>query len=166
MFDSLKTRHWWNYLQPDLQELLKEATLLVERVGVWEEKFHDYAFVVFPAAKAYEGFLKTLFHDLGFITDEDYFGKRFRIGKALNPSLEANIREKEGVYDKLVVFCQGKELADTFWETWKMGRNLLFHWFPNEKNAITYEEAKEQVENILTTMDLGFKECKIDRVKG
>ncbi|OGM21774.1 hypothetical protein A2714_04370 [Candidatus Woesebacteria bacterium RIFCSPHIGHO2_01_FULL_38_9] len=163
MYDSLKTRPWWNYIHTDLQELLKEATLLVERVGGWEEKFHDYAFVVFPAAKAYEGFLKTLFHDLGFISDEDYFGRRFRIGKALNPSLEENIREKEGVYDKLVTFCQGKELADTFWNTWKEGRNLLFHWFPNEKNAISYEEAKEQVANILATMDLGFKECKIDR---
>jgi hypothetical protein len=163
MRDSLENRSWWNYIHQDLQELLREATLLVDRVGDWKEKFHDYAFIVFPAAKAYEGFLKTLFHDLGFITAEDFYGKHFRIGKALNPSLDTNLREKEGVYDKLVNYCQGKDLADRFWDTWKSGRNLLFHWFPNEKNAITYDEAKKRVEMILTTMDLGFKECKIDR---
>lgn len=45
---------------------------------------------------------------MGFITEEDYFGKHFRIGKALNPSLEKEIREREGVYDKIVVNCGGR----------------------------------------------------------
>jgi hypothetical protein len=160
---SLETRPWWTYIHEDLRELMYEATLLVSRVGEWEEKFHDYAFVVFPAAKAYEGFLKTLFHDLGFIRDDDFYGRRFRIGKALNPALEHHLREKESVYDKLVDFCQGKELPNALWNTWKEGRNLLFHWFPNEKNAINIEEAERRVSKILDTMDLAFKECKINR---
>src|SRR3990167_4923454 len=163
MNSLLNERNWWSYIHEDLQELLKQASLLVDKVGSWDEKFHDYAFIVFPAAKSYEGFLKTLFHDLGFISDEDFNGKRFRIGKALNPSLENHLREKEGVYDKLVSFCQGSELADTLWETWKKARNLLFHWFPNERNAINFEEARVRINIILDTMDLAFKECKIER---
>jgi hypothetical protein len=48
------------------------------------------------------------------------------------------------------------------WDAWKAGRNLLFHWFPNERNAIDFEEAKDRFEMILNTMDLVFKGCKID----
>lgn len=140
-----------------------EAVFLIDKVGIWEDRFHDYAFVVFPAAKAYEGFLKTLFFDLGFIKEEEFYGKRFRVGRALNPELEPRLRRKEGVYDKLVAFCDGSELADQLWETWKEGRNLIFHWFPKEKNAITFEEAKMLVGRILDTMDLAFKGCKIER---
>lgn len=163
MENSLQQRIWWDYLEEDLQELLREAVLLVNKVEGWEEKFHDYAFVVFPAAKAYEGFLKKLFLDLGFIREKQFWGKRFRVGKALNPALETHLRKKFSVYDKLLKFCEGKDLADTLWTTWKQCRNLLFHWFPKEKNAITFPEAKERVEMIINSIDKSFKECKIDR---
>jgi len=161
---SLGERVWWDYINEDLQELLRESTLLVNRVGSWDETFHDYAFVVFPAAKAYEGFLKTLFLDLGFISREIAHGKRFRIGKALNPALKKRFR-KHAVYEKIVNYCQGSELANALWDTWKTCRNILFHWFPNEKNAITFKEAQERVEKIINTMDFAFKECKIEKVE-
>lgn len=160
---SLRERVWWEYIESDLKELLNESEILVDHVSKWEIKFHDYAFVVFPAAKAYEGFLKTLFHDLGFINDNDYFGKRFRIGRALNPSLEPRFREEESIYDKLENYCQGKELPEALWNMWKRGRNMSFHWFPNEQNAISFEEAKRIVNDIFDTMDLAFVECKINR---
>lgn len=159
---ALSRKIWWNYLEDDLQELLRASELLTNRVGTWSEKFHDYSFVVFPAAKAYEGFLKKLFLDLGFITEKEYFGKRFRIGKALNPALEKNIRRREGVYDKIVKFCNGKELANELWETWRECRNKLFHWFPNEKRAISFSEAKARVNQVIETIDMAFKECKIE----
>lgn len=172
MEDSLEKKPWWNYVHEDLRELLLESVFLLKNVGEWEKSvtsekhvFHDYSFIVFPAAKAYEGFLKTLFLDLGFIEEDDFYGKRFRIGRALNPSLDRRYRRKESVYDRLVEFCDGKELAERMWNTWKRARNLLFHWFPNEKNAIDFNEAKERVYLVLDTMDLAFKECKIDRVK-
>jgi hypothetical protein len=90
---KLEDRPWWNYVHRDMRELLTESEILVENVAKWKHKFHDYAFVVFPAAKAYEGFLKMLFLDMGFITQEDFYGKRFRIGRALNPALEPRFRE-------------------------------------------------------------------------
>ena len=161
----LENRVWWSFVHEDIQELSKEASILAEEVEKWKEKFHDYAFIVFPAAKAYEGFLKTLFLDLEFISEKAYYGKRFRIGKALNPSLDRRFREKHSVYDKLVEYCSGTELPDALWSTWKEGRNLLFHWFPNERNAISYSEAKALIYKIFDTMDLAYKGCKIDRVK-
>ena len=159
---DLSQKPWWGYIEDDIKELLREAQLLYDKASAWEEKFHDYAFIVFPAAKAYEGFLKKLFLDLGFISEDDYYGKRFRIGKALNPSLEANLR-RESVYDKLVNFCGGPSLADKLWETWKYSRNLVFHWFPKEKNAITLLEAKDRLGMVIDSLDAAFKECKIER---
>lgn len=158
-------------MEHDLKELLKQSSLMLEKVENWDEKFHDYAFIVFPAAKAYEGFLKQLFLDLGFITQKEFLGKRIRIGKALNPSLYRQemkkhkrykkLRVRYSVYDKLVKYCNGDKLAIELWDTWKKCRNLLFHWFPNERNAIDLDEAGERVERIIGAMNLAFKECKI-----
>lgn len=161
---SLDKKNWWQYLGKDLQGLLREAVILIDKVSLWDEKFPDYSFVVFPAAKAYEGFLKLLFLERGFISENDYYGKRFRVGKALNPSLEKRLRAKESVYDKIVQFCGGKDLGDKMWNTWKVCRNLLFHWFPNEKNAINFEQAKNKVALIIKTMDAAFDGCKIELV--
>lgn len=158
---NLHNKIWWDYLEHDLQELLRESWLLSDQVEQWVNTFHDYSFVVFPAAKAYEGFLKKLFLDLGFITQEDYYGKHFRIGKALNPSLDEKYRENDSVYDKIVNYCGGQELADELWNTWKTSRNVLFHWFPEEKNVIDFESAKKRLEEIIAAMDSAVKECKI-----
>ncbi|MCX6703981.1 MAG: hypothetical protein NTZ07_00865 [Candidatus Woesebacteria bacterium] len=165
--EQLEKRSWWGYLGSDLQKLLSTSEFLYRVVEGWgadlpggKKEFHDYSFIVFPAAKAYEGFLKKLFLDLNFITEEDYYGKHFRIGKALNPSLPKELR-REGVYDKIVQSCQGEGLAGRLWEAWRLSRNLTFHWFPNEKNAITLIEAGERVDMIISVIDESFKECKI-----
>ena len=177
MVEDLEKRGWWNYIHEDIKELLLQSLLLVETAEKWEvnfsetfgrgtihgEGFRDYSFIVFPAAKGYEGFLKKLFLDMGFITEVDYFGKRFRIGKALNPSLERELREREGVYDKIIFHCGGEELANKLWTCWKECRNLLFHWFPNEKNAVTLDEAKGRVNLIIDTIESAFGECKVGK---
>ncbi len=165
--DALKQKVWWNYLEEDLQELLTESFLIMDILNGMgadlpggKQEFHDYSFVVFPAAKAYEGFLKKIFLDLKFISEEDYYGKHFRIGKSLNPSLPKEMRREE-VYGKIVKYCGGARLADNLWETWRVCRNLTFHWFPNEKNTVTLEEAVERVNMIISAIDEAFTECKI-----
>jgi len=156
---EIKTRSWWTYLAQDTAELISESIVLFKRVENWEEKFHDYSFIVFPAAKAYEGFLKKLFLDMNFITKDDYYGKHFRIGKALNPSLEPRLRGDDWVYEKLIGFCQGKELPDKLWNTWRESRNKLFHWFPDELNAVSLKEAEEKFDMIIEAIDSVFSEC-------
>ncbi len=165
---KLENKVWWAYVEDDLQELLVASEFLTNVVKSWgadlpsgSKVFHDYSFIVFPAAKAYEGFLKKIFLDLGFITNEDYLGKHFRIGKALNPFLEARFRDRESVYDMIVKYCGGKGLADKLWNAWSQGRNLIFHWFPEEKKVISFEEAVAKIELIVDAMDMAFKGCKI-----
>jgi hypothetical protein len=162
---SLEKKSWWNYIEGDLQELLSQSFLLLEL----SEKnpsygFHDFSFVVFPAAKAYEGFLKKLFLDLGFISEADYLGKRWRVGKALNPFLEKEIRN-ESVYDRIKAYCGGGDLGDILWETWKGCRNSVFHFFPNEKNVVSLEDASIKLDMIIAAMDQATEECRLPRNK-
>jgi hypothetical protein len=165
--EELEKRPWWNYLEGDLQRLLTTSYFLLDVVKSWgadlpggKKELHDFSFIVFPAAKAYEGFLKKLFLDLKFITEEDYYGKHFRIGKSLNPSLPREIRV-HSVYTKIVHYCGGKKLADNLWETWRVCRNLTFHWFPNEKNITTLPEAGERLQMVVNSIDGAFKDCRI-----
>ena len=73
---NLEKKLWWHYIEEDLQELLVASEFLCNVVRSWggdlpsgSKVFHDYSFIVFPAAKAYEGFLKKL------------LGKRYTIHK-------------------------------------------------------------------------------------
>lgn len=166
-FNELESKSWWSYLGEDIQKLLETSEFLYGVVEGWgadlpggKKKFDDFSFIVFPAAKAYEGFLKKLFLNRGFITEDDYFGKHFRIGRSLNPSLPKKFK-RESVYEKIVKYCGGRELADKLWETWRLCRNLTFHWFPNEKNALSLPEAKDRINMIIDTMDEAFIGCKI-----
>lgn len=158
---SLNERPWWGVIDAETKELLMEAELLSTKAESWQDRFGDYSFIVFPAAKAYEGFLKKTFLDMGFISENDYYGKRFRIGKALNPSLESQFRDAESVYDRIIGRCGGKELADKLWNTWKTSRNMIFHWFPSEKNKISLEEANQRILLVVEAMDALYVECKI-----
>jgi hypothetical protein len=163
---DLSKHPWWDYIHEDLRELFNQSYLLIKIFagGAHNGKsFHDYSFIVFPAAKGYEGYLKTLFKDLGFISENEFYSKRFRIGRALNPTLEHNLRHEESVYDRLVNYCGDKGLSNQLWDTWTTGRNVLFHWFPHEKNAINFEEAEAVVAKIVDTMDLAFEECKLNK---
>ncbi len=157
---NLKNKPWYDYLEEDLRELIAESFQLIDAVPAWKDGFHDYSFIVFPAAKAYEGFLKKMFFDLKFIGENEYFGTHFRIGKALNPQLEERFRE-ESVYDKLVAMDNGKkDLGDLLWDTWKNCRNLVFHWFPDEKRAITYDDAKDRVGKVINAIDEFYAKLK------
>lgn len=156
---NLDAKSWWESVPEGVKELLKDSVALHQKSFELGD-IHDYSFIVFPAAKAYEGILKKVFFDLGFITKENYLGKHFRIGKALNPSLDQKYRH-ESVYDRIIGFCGGRDLADYLWNTWKNCRNILFHWFPGEKNVITLKEAEERVEEIVSAVDRLYKECRI-----
>ncbi|OGM32438.1 hypothetical protein A2803_03110 [Candidatus Woesebacteria bacterium RIFCSPHIGHO2_01_FULL_44_21] len=158
---KITNKPWWSYLSEDLQESIELSFQLADMSSKWSSRFHDYSFIVFPAAKAYEGFLKKLFLDMGFITKADYFGRHFRIGKALNPDLEEKYRDSEWVYEKLTDYCKGEALPDKLWKTWKESRNLVFHWFPDEKNTVDHAEAVEKLLMVVAAIDEVFTACRV-----
>ena len=154
----------WNYLSKGQRDLIEQGRYMMKNV-VEDSKFtfSDYSFVVFPFAKAYEGFLKQILLDLKFIDERDYVSDHFRIGKVLSPNLVRKLGNKS-VYKKI---CDsvGCDLSDEIWDTWKIGRNQVFHYFPHNLKSLSLQEAQDIIENILMTMDTVVKKLKIQKVK-
>jgi hypothetical protein len=146
--------NWWAYLDESMRDLMKQSFDLVqtEEQRTAEGKiYQDYAFVVFAAAKAYEGFLKKLFLDMGLISKLQYNSDHFRIGRALSPSLPKRYRSG-WVYGRLIQYYGGEEIPNQMWEVWKKGRNRTFHFFPHRLGNISLAEARLIVEEIALMM--------------
>lgn len=161
MFD--RSSFLWQYLSPGQKGLIEEGQFLLEDTKAHpKERITDYSYLVFPFAKAYEGFLKQFFLDLGLINKYQYESDHFRIGKVLNPNLVKQLG-KNSLYLGLGVRCGGSELPDELWRAWKRGRNLLFHYFPHNLRAITLIEAEELIQEILHAMEDAINKCRPTR---
>lgn len=141
-----------NFLGPELSSLYSDGEKLL---NFNLNDFSDYSFMVFPFAKVYEGFLKKLFLQMGVITQEQYTNDHWRVGKALNPNLEKDLRH-ESVYDRL-----NPQTAEILWQAWKNGRNRIFHFFPGKNKPLSFNEAKVIIEQINNAMEEGLKICQI-----
>lgn len=148
-------------LAPELQELLRIAVSLYTRERRQGPQFPDYSFVVFPLAKAYEGFLKQYLFELHLLTTEQYHDKRFRIGRALNPDLRNHQRDEQWLYDDIVRLCS-PEIGRTLWDTWLHCRNRIFHFFPTANQRLSLEKAGEYLVLIYTAMS-DARSCQRDR---
>lgn len=156
MENKYQSQRWYRYLEHTMQDLVKVSLELVEQ----ERKegggrFHDYSFVVFPMAKAYEGFVKKMMLDMGLIGREAYESHHFRVGKSLNPDLPEKYRDEEWVFGELEAVVQRrgkKDLAKRLWGAWKEGRNKLFHYWPAHENFVGLEEAEVRVREIIEVM--------------
>lgn len=156
-----QSSEWFGYLEHSMQDLVSISFDLLEGEEVRlrqdsGEPRHDYSFVVFPMAKAYEGFLKKFFYEVGLIDRKMFEGRYFRIGKSLNPDLPIKYRRRDWVYERLDKKCtdHGRpDLTEMMWMEWKQSRNLLFHYFPKHKNFIDIDEARVRVESVAGVME-------------
>jgi hypothetical protein len=121
--------------------------------------FKDYSFLVFPFAKAYEGFLKQLFLDVKFISHLDYISDHLRLGKLLSPNLVKKLGERS-LYKKIKEKA-GQDLADKIWNAWKIGRNQVFHYYPHNLKALTFSQAENIIDNILSAMEESYGKLKV-----
>lgn len=155
-----KSSFLWSYLSPGQKGLLEEGHFLLEDTKVHRlSEINDYSYLVFPFAKAYEGFLKQFFLDLGLINKFQYQSDHFRIGKALNPNLVKQLGARS-VYSGLEKLTGSDDLARELWQAWKKGRNLIFHYFPHNLRAITIEEAEGLIKDIVFAMEHAVKKCR------
>jgi len=147
---------FWEYLSQNQKDLIQEGQYMMRDVlgDHVHLKFKDYSFIVFPFAKAYEGFLKELFKDIKFISHLDYISDHLRLGKLLSPYLIGRLGDKS-LYKKIEQ-SSSKELADKIWQTWKIGRNQVFHYYPHNLKALTFEEAEVIVNQIIQMMEEAY----------
>lgn len=133
------------YLNDEQDQLLTDIQNIFKSLS--QNHINDYSFIVAPAAKAYEGYLKDFFLDLDIIDRYSYESDRFRVGKTLNPSLRY---KRYSIYKKLADLHQdGEELAEKLWNAWKLGRNEIFHYFPGNIKKLDRAEAEERINLIL-----------------
>lgn len=164
MYSIDKASFFWNYLSAGQKGLIEEGLYLLTDIKEHPDaNISDYSYLVFPFAKAYEGFLKKIFLDLKFIPQHIYEGDHFRIGKALNPHLEKLLRH-ESIYDKILYLTGDRVFADELWDIWKRGRNLVFHYFPHNFRALTLSEAEEIIEQIISVMQEAVIKCRIENI--
>lgn len=111
----------------------------------------DYSYIVFPMAKAYEGYLKDWLLVFGLISKEVWASRRFRIGRALNPDVPPPQRDEWWLYDDVTRVC-GEDTAHQLWTCWLEGRNHVFHYFPEDTRGLTLAEAEHNLEMLSNTI--------------
>jgi len=145
-------KDFWQYLSSQQRNLILEGQYLMDDIIKHNSyQFKDYSFLVFPFAKAYEGFLKQLFKDIKFISHLDYISDHLRLGKLMSPNLIERLGDRS-LYKK-IQDKNSEDLAKRIWETWKIGRNQIFHYFPHNLKAISFAEAEGIIGQILKTME-------------
>lgn len=162
--DIKKNSFLWQYMSAPQRDLLEQGRYLVDDViKDGKYNFTDYSFLVFPFAKAYEGFLKQIFLDVGFISHLDYVSDHFRLGKVLSKNLVTKLGARS-VYKKICDYSSCK-LGEEIWQTWKICRNQVFHYFPHNLRSITLKEAEDIMTQIVATMEHAVEELQTNKVK-
>ncbi len=152
---------FWDYLSLPQQDLLIEGDYLKDQIiEDAEYSFKDYSFLVFPYAKAYEGFLKQVFLDVRFITHLDYISNHFRLGKVLSPHMIQKLGQNKSLYVQIEKTIN-RDFAEKVWTTWKLHRNEIFHYYPHNLKAITFGEADGIAKQITKTMRDVYKNLLI-----
>lgn len=150
---------WYLALNEDLQSLVGLSIELYEREAAMGYELPDYCYLVFPMAKAFEGFLKQYFRSLGLLSEKAYESKRFRVGRAMNPDINPNHRDEYWMFDDVTKMC-GRDVAMDIWQTWLECRNQIFHYFPGKNIRCSLSEAESHLKRLTETMKSVF-ECKI-----
>lgn len=156
----LRTSEFWQYLSQNQKDLVREGQYLMNDI-IKDQAYHfkDYSFLVFPFAKAYEGFLKQLFKDAKLISHLDYISDHLRLGKLMSPNLISKLGDRS-LYVKIEARA-GRDLAERIWKVWKEGRNQIFHYFPHNLKAISFEEAQKIVDEIIKTMEEAYERINV-----
>ncbi len=55
----------------------------------------------------------------------------------------------------------GQDLADRVWNVWRTGRNQIFHYFPHNIKAISFDEAEKITNEILEAMEETYKRLNL-----
>ncbi|MBI4226510.1 hypothetical protein HY612_05350 [Candidatus Roizmanbacteria bacterium] len=152
---------FWNYLSQPQKDLILEGQYVMNDV-IKQNAYHfkDYSFLVFPFAKAYEGFLKQIFKDVKFISHLDYISDHLRLGKLMSPNLITKLGERS-LYKKMEERVT-RDFAERVWQSWKLGRNQIFHYFPHNTKAIGIDEADKIIGQIIDTMEEAYIKLKTD----
>ena len=107
-------------------------------------------------SKAYEGFIKLYLLEMNLISRKVFEGKRFRIGRALNPDVRKDQRDKYWLYDDIERAC-GKQTIQELWTTWLQCRNQVFHYFPMKPQKMSLSVTFDRLNQIDESITAAFQ---------
>lgn len=159
-FTQFLQSHWFGQLQPRQEELLRLSVELLQREQRMQTKWVDYSFILFPSAKAYEGFLKDFLLRHELITPAMHDGRKFRIGRALNPDMREEQKDEWWLYDDVVKLCS-ENVACEIWNTWIECRNQVFHFFPKSDPFMSILMAEKKLQKVFHIIEKTMS-CVLD----
>lgn len=159
---TILERPWFLQLPEEQQKLIELSIVLYEREQKLGTQLTDYSFIIFPIAKAYEGFIKQYLYDLHLISQNTFEGRRFRLGRALNPDIRESQRDEFWLFDDLANMC-GEQIARSMWETWLECRNRIFHYFPSRNVQLTLTAAGSRLQLLDETITNAYQ-CRVDNL--
>jgi hypothetical protein len=148
---------WFRILPKPIQRLIQESfTLYEDAQSRIATPVYDYGYIVFPAAKAYEGFLKHYFYRNRLISKHALEDEHLRIGKAINPDLPYKFRDEDWLYEDLCRVC-GVSTGRLLWRAWKQSRNKVFHYQVAKVDHLTLTQAAERVLLIVEAIKAAYQ---------
>ncbi len=156
---------WFQKLAREQQQLI-ELGIQLHRRELDDQQQNkrqliDYSFLLFPLSKAYEGFLKSYLKNQQLLPHSVYQGRRFRIGRALNPDISTKYRDEYWLYDEVERII-GQELSRQMWNTWLECRNQIFHYFPKHTLFLNLNQTTQKMELVLRTIQNMIKKTYIE----
>ncbi len=158
---DFESHAWFSLLNEHGKRLIQLSEQLYEREERMHSAYASYSFVVFPMAKAYEGFLKTYLHKVGILPRPGYNEYKFRIGRALNPDISPQHKDEWWLFDDLEQVCSQKVARD-MWNAWVQCRNKLFHFYFDDEVPLLLPGAKKKLQQMSDAMDQAM-ECFVER---
>lgn len=152
---DFETKPWFAILNNHGKRLIVLSEELYKREERLQSSYESYSFVVFPMAKAYEGFIKTYLHSVGILPRPGYSEYKFRIGRALNPDISEHRKNEWWLFDDLERAC-GLATARALWEAWIQCRNKIFHFYFDDEIPMPLPVAKKKILQISQAMDLAM----------
>lgn len=148
---SIPQESWFSYLSEMQQELALLSIHLYERELELRSNLVDYSFILFSLSKTYEGFLKKYLYEMNVIDKKVYEGRRFRIGRALNPDISHKHRDDYWLYDDVAKRC-GEDVARELWDAWLECRNQVFHFFPKDGVTLRLDQVEQRMQQLFQAM--------------
>lgn len=149
---SFEETLWYGLLSSHGQRLVRLSSYLYEREVRLHTNLSSYSFVVFPMAKAYEGFLKTYLHEMQILPKAGYEDHKFRIGRAMNPDISERHKDEWWLYDDLERVCS-RDVARGLWDAWIECRNRLFHFYFDDEVPLPLPIAKKKLLQMHVAME-------------
>ena len=140
----------------DYQRKLLYDTLLIKTIfttydsnEIFNRLINDFSIVVFPSAKAFEGFIKKLLLAINLITQKEIKEDPYKsIGKIING---------EQIQKKILDKKRDRSVLKLLVAQWDFCRNVILHYDLDQPEIINKEEAFKKIEDIYEVMKRCYK---------